>query len=752
MAEDLTGKTLGPFQIERRIGQGAMGAVYLARHRENGKKAAVKVMTPPNPEAAAKLALRFEREIKLLAKFRRHPNIVQFYGASEDRGVRYYAMEFVDGASLESLLANGRILSLNRTIAYAVQICDALQEMHSTGVVHRDLKPANVLVTGDGKVKLTDFGVAKDTSAFSEAKLTAADHTVGTVAYMSPEQLAGKELTRKSDLYALGILLYRMLAGRLPFNAETMFDYVQQRQAGLYPPATTVNPSLPLEVDGLLADLMAQKPEDRPRDAYVVMQRLIDLGKALKEGTLSRSKAKLAAETVPETVEVKQGSRSTLSGTVFGARESRKSKKKSADKGADEAGSFFEKPIVLVSALALVVAFTAYMFWPLSDAQRFARGKAAMAKENLSSSDMQRIDEEYFQPILARNAASPHAAEIEKFREQTALKRARERVNRARLRDFAPADDAGEAERHFLEAMRLKEKRGDPANAAERFRAVQTMFRADPAAKPWIALADEQLAGAAAYANDQERVEAKRRAVRSALERARTMRADGELEAALAEYGAMEKLYGADPDVADLVWKAGVEFLTPQDLFARGRRRMQSDDPADWRKAFELYFNPLEEIYPNHNERDAVAAYRLKLAKHDAGERAAEHLKVGLPPDAPEAESLYTVALFVRNVLEDPYTAHDALARVVGRFADDEAARAWVELAKDLLEQKPESADREQWTLAKRAAAAAAIKRLEERIASDSDQEVWRSPVHRMYLSDSDTSRFVEALGDQQSR
>jgi serine/threonine-protein kinase len=743
MAEDLTGKTLGPFQIERRIGQGAMGAVYLARRRDNGKKAAIKVMTPPNAEAVAKLAARFEREIKLLAKIR-HPNIVRFYRSGEDGGVRYYAMEFVDGASLEALLAGGRILSLNKTIAYAVQICDALQEMHAIGVVHRDLKPANVLVTGDGKVKLTDFGVAKDTSAFSEAKLTAADHTVGTVAYMSPEQLAGKELTRKSDLYALGILIYRMLTGRLPFTAETMFDYVQQRQAGVYPPATTINPSLPLEVDALLAELMAQKPDDRPRDAYVVMQRLLDLGKALKEGTLSRSRSKLASETVAETVEMKRGSRSTLLGTVFGAKESRKSKKKTLEKSDAEAGSFLESPIVLVSALALVVAFSVYMFWPLSDAQRFARGKAAMAKENLSSSDMQRIDEEYFQPILAKNPASPHADEIAKFRDQAALKRARERVNRARLRDFAPADDAGEPERQFLEAMRLKEKRGDPANAEERFRALQTLFRADPAAKPWIALAEEELAGAAAYASDQERIEAKRRAVRAALERARAMRAEGELEAALAEYGAMEKLYGADPDVADLVWKAGVEFLTPQDLFARGRRRMESDDPADWSKAFELYFNPLEEIYPNHNERDAVAAYRLKLAKHDAGVRAAEHLKVGLPPDASEAERLYTVALFVRSVLEDPYTAHDALARVVGRFADDQDARAWVALAEETLEQKPESADREHWTLAKQDAARAALKRLEERIASDPDQEIWRAPVHQMYLSDADTSRYVE--------
>ena len=101
-------------------------------------------------------------------------------------------------------------------------------------------------------MKLTDFGMRRDTSAYSEERLTAADHAVGTIAYMSPEQLAGQELSRKSDLYSFGILLYRMMTGQLPFNGETMFEYMKQRQSERYPAATTVNPDLPLEVDRLL--------------------------------------------------------------------------------------------------------------------------------------------------------------------------------------------------------------------------------------------------------------------------------------------------------------------------------------------------------------------------------------------------------------------------------------------------------------------------------------------------------------------
>ncbi|MGL4462988.1 MAG: serine/threonine protein kinase, partial [Planctomycetia bacterium] len=245
MAVDLTGKDFGPFHIERRLGQGAMGSVYRGVHEKNKKAAAIKVMAPAVGKDQEKLAARFEREIKLMGQFR-HKNIVRFYGAGDVDGMRYYAMELVDGLSLEEILVREKKLPFLRVVAYGLQLCEAFQTLHEGGVVHRDLKPANVMVDKEHQLKLTDFGIAKDLMAFNETQLTEADHTVGTVAYMSPEQLAGVELTFRSDLYSLGIMLYRMLTGRLPFLGETMFEYVNQRMKGTYPPPSVVADDVPV--------------------------------------------------------------------------------------------------------------------------------------------------------------------------------------------------------------------------------------------------------------------------------------------------------------------------------------------------------------------------------------------------------------------------------------------------------------------------------------------------------------------------
>jgi serine/threonine protein kinase len=278
MGDDYTGKKLGPFELLEQIGEGAMGAVYRAQHRKTGKFVAIKMISKPN-EGDSTFSARFEREIKLLSQFR-HPNIVRIHGDSEYHGVRYYAMELIDGRSLESILGDQGKLSIRRTIAYGVQICEALQEIHRVGVIHRDLKPANLMVTRDGQVKLMDFGIAKDVTALHTKEITQADKTVGTVSYMSPEQLAGQELTRKSDMYALGILLYRMLTGRLPFTGETMFEYMEQRMKGVFALPSAVDPDIPREFDDLISAMLKQDPNERPRDTYVVMQKLMDIGKA----------------------------------------------------------------------------------------------------------------------------------------------------------------------------------------------------------------------------------------------------------------------------------------------------------------------------------------------------------------------------------------------------------------------------------------------------------------------------------------
>lgn len=746
MGEDLAGQTLGPFAIERRVGQGAMGAVYVARHRETGKQVAIKVMAPRDPNSAPKLAARFEREIKLLGKFR-HPNIVRFYGASEDRGIRYYAMEYVEGAPLDHVLDKAGVLPLSKTIGYVVQICEALQEMHSTGVVHRDLKPANILVTRDNKIKLTDFGIAKDTSALHERQLTAADHTVGTVAFMSPEQLAGRELTRKSDLYALGIVMYRMLTGRLPFTGETMFEYVQQRQSGIYPAPTTLNSDLPLEIDKLLSELLSQKPEDRPRDAYVVMQRLLDLAKAIQDGTVSKSLAKPTVTTT-ETVEMKRGV-STLLSTVFGARRaSVKKQRRKGDSDVAASGSLLESPWVLAGALLAVLVFTAYMlFWPLSDDQMFARGKAIMEAPSASLVDMEKADSEYFAKILEHAPDSPHAPAIARYRATIAVEQARTRVKAARRRGFRPADDASEAERQFVQALELKEKEGDVLTADGRFRALIEVFGDDADAAPWVALANEELLDQTDE-TAQERRATKRRLVQEKLSKLEEKREREGIGPALEEYVHLERLYGSDAEVSDLIRAQGVLYLPPEDILAAGHRLMQSDQPTDWQDAFRFYLDPLVAKYPSYANDPKMVDARDKRDKHNRYQDVLNHLAVGLPKDAGAAETVFTTAMYIWKKLGDDLTARDCLRSFLETSGNEDQNRVWGLLAKDAVAQIEDIRDFQesvdQRRLEKRELARRSLARLEDIIRAEPELRTWREPVHTVYREDADTQEVVE--------
>jgi serine/threonine protein kinase len=177
------GQQVGPFDIEKQIGFGAMGAVYQARYRKNGKKVAIKVMHAGMDGNTTAMA-RFEREWEMLKQLA-HRNIVQFYVANHFEGVPYYAMEFIEGEPLSDILERRGRMPWEEVVEMGRQICAALQHAHDQGIVHRDIKPSNLMITRDGTIKLTDFGIAKDLDV---TQLTAANCTVGTASYMSPEQ------------------------------------------------------------------------------------------------------------------------------------------------------------------------------------------------------------------------------------------------------------------------------------------------------------------------------------------------------------------------------------------------------------------------------------------------------------------------------------------------------------------------------------------------------------------------------------
>jgi serine/threonine-protein kinase len=269
----LVGQNLGPFRIDRELGSGAMGAVYRGRYEKTGQVVAVKVMAPGLGSTNANAAARFEREAAILKQFN-HPNIVRLFGIGKSHGTRYYAMEYIEGESLDRVMSRRSRMTWEEVVTLGQQLCAALQHAHEQGIIHRDLKPSNLMILKDGTLKLTDFGIAKDMDV---TRLTSANCTVGTAAYMSPEQCRGDpDLTHKSDLYSLGVVFYELITGHKPFEAENAMDMFMQHVQG-----TFVRPSkrvldIPVWLDNLICQLLEKKPDHRPLDAGTVY---VSLGK-----------------------------------------------------------------------------------------------------------------------------------------------------------------------------------------------------------------------------------------------------------------------------------------------------------------------------------------------------------------------------------------------------------------------------------------------------------------------------------------
>ena len=221
----MIGESVHHYRILEKLGAGGMGDVYLAEDGKLKRKVALKVL----PEAMAsdpKRLARFQREAEAVAALN-HPNIVTIYSVEEAGGVHFLTMELVEGGSLQELL-QGTELELRKFFDVAIPLADALAAAHAKGITHRDLKPANVMVTEEGRVKMLDFGLSKFVERAEPASEESATRArtedglvVGTVPYMSPEQIEGKELDHRTDIFSLGILLYEMAAGERPFQGAT---------------------------------------------------------------------------------------------------------------------------------------------------------------------------------------------------------------------------------------------------------------------------------------------------------------------------------------------------------------------------------------------------------------------------------------------------------------------------------------------------------------------------------------------------
>jgi len=249
------------YEIEKLIGEGGMANVYLARDTILDRKVAVKVLRG-DLAGDDKFVRRFQREA-LSASSLSHPNIVEIYDVGEDEGNFYIVMEYIEGKTLKALIKKRGVLTLPETIDIMLQLLDALASAHDSYIIHRDIKPQNIMIKESGLVKITDFGIAM---ALNNAQLTQTNSVMGSVHYLPPEQASGKGSTIRSDIYSLGILMFEMLTGKMPFKGDSAVEIALKHMKEPLPSAKELNPVIPQTVENIILKAAAKNPKNRYRD------------------------------------------------------------------------------------------------------------------------------------------------------------------------------------------------------------------------------------------------------------------------------------------------------------------------------------------------------------------------------------------------------------------------------------------------------------------------------------------------------
>jgi len=268
----------GRYTVVRKLGAGGMANVYLAEDQELGRRVAIKILNDRHANDD-QFVERFRREAKNAAALS-HPNIVSIYDRGEAEGTYYIAMEFIDGRSLKELIVSRGPAPLTVSVEYARQILSALRFAHRHGIVHRDIKPHNALVDAEGRVKVTDFGIARA----GTSQMTEAGSIVGTAQYLSPEQARGTNVDPRSDLYSLGIVLYELLTGTVPFNGDTPVEIAMKHLSTLPEPPSAKRSDIPRDLDLIVMRALAKDPDDRYQSAEEMDA---DLERFLRGATVS---------------------------------------------------------------------------------------------------------------------------------------------------------------------------------------------------------------------------------------------------------------------------------------------------------------------------------------------------------------------------------------------------------------------------------------------------------------------------------
>lgn len=524
-------RLIGPFLIEKKLGVGGMGVVYKATYTKNGADVALKVL-PLVLTANQKLVDRFNREMAILKKLK-HPRIVQFYGGGEQDGQHFYAMEFINGGTLAELLVEQGRLPWQQVIEFGVQICEALEYAHEQGIVHRDLKPANLFLGQDGKLRLGDFGIARDSDATA---LTASGSTVGTQAYMAPEQITGKRpISNKTDLYALGCVLFEMLTGRVPFQGaasmEVLLKHINE------PPAKirTEVMDCPVFLEQVVMQLLEKSPDKRPHDALMVQVALEEVvarvaarTSAMSQMTEGAGQSVIDMSQIPDAAQLR---------AMLG----KKRKKRKAT------GPIWERSWFLASCLLVMLAGIAWSLMPASEETLYASALPLMQSDD--PVQWQEASDRYLKSLLERFPNGQHADEARTLIDKLEMHRT-ERGIETRLK--LGQDPKHEAERLFLQAREL-ERFGDNVTAREQYRAMIDLLAGREQDRSYLNLAKRQLAlleNAGVGNVDRKQI------VNDALKKAREQHLAGKTHAAEETWRSIIKLYDGKAEFAEEVAEA----------------------------------------------------------------------------------------------------------------------------------------------------------------------------------------------------
>jgi serine/threonine-protein kinase len=535
----MRGQQLGPWILEEEVGHGGMGAVWRARRAADAPGeptvAAVKVLATDLANETGFLE-RFRREIDILRGLE-HRNIVRFLGSGDDGGRFWFAMEYVDGPSLETLREQRGPMEWRDVLDVALQVAPALKHAHDRGVIHRDLKPSNLLRAPDGTIKLTDFGIA---SLFASRHLTVTGSVVGTAEFLSPEQAAGKPVTPRSDLYSLGVVLYTLVTGRPPFTGR-MVDLLHKHRYGQFEQPSRLVPDLPPDFEAVIVELLAKDPGRRPPDAGVLYRRLEGLRRRLEY----RSELEAAeAETVHGGGGEDEGhvlpavgleGPATLMSRLMRAELERQNR-------GGRVQQFFNHPAVIVILFVLSVGTLAWTFWPADAEELYRKGTALMDSSDLD--DQERGWTEYLSKLQEKFPDNAHRDDVAAYhRRYEAIQ-----AERAAARAARNAGPMSEAQWFYQEGLRRRQ-RGDEAAARRVWRALVEAFGEVPSEGPWVRLAQKELGG------DGGDTPRQLEPLREALRRARELRREGKTKQADAIEAGLKELYRDDPGALERAGK-----------------------------------------------------------------------------------------------------------------------------------------------------------------------------------------------------